>query len=123
MNPHHLRVVKATCSTTVFACLLLWGSHTASAGDKEQRMPRHAAFDSLATLIAYEDQITPPEELLPTTAEIWTVFPDGLAKQRLTSGHRDTNPRFSSDGKQIIFEREAPLTSGLLARFERWDSP
>ncbi|BCM88587.1 hypothetical protein IAD21_00420 [Abditibacteriota bacterium] len=78
----------------------------AGAADKEQRLPDSAAFNSDATFIVYTDKVTPPGELLPTNSEIWTVFSDGQGRRCLTSGHKDTHPCISPDGKQIIFERD-----------------
>lgn len=92
--------------TTWFLAVVMLSSQV-QAADYEERVPQSAAFDSMANQVVYVDQVTPPGELLPKTSEIWTVFTDGLGKLRLTSGHKDTNPLYSPDAKQILFERDS----------------
>jgi Tol biopolymer transport system component len=41
----------------------------------------------------------------PTTESIVTANPDGSSQKQLTSGHVDSDPRFSADGKFIVFNR------------------
>jgi TolB protein len=40
-----------------------------------------------------------------TTESIVTVNADGSGAKQLTSGHVDSDPRFSADGKRIVFDR------------------
>src|SRR5262245_21095998 len=37
--------------------------------------------------------------------ELWSMNPDGTGRHRLTSGARDSGPRFSPDGTRIAFFR------------------
>jgi hypothetical protein len=38
--------------------------------------------------------------------EIWDVRPNGSHLRRLTTGHRDGSPRYTRDGRRIVFVRE-----------------
>lgn len=40
------------------------------------------------------------------SVEIWSCDRDGNNVRRVTSGHKDTAPRWSPDGKQIVFTRK-----------------
>jgi Tol biopolymer transport system component len=50
------------------------------------------------------------------TDSIFTVNPDGSGIKQLTSGHTDSNPRYSADAKSIVFTRYGfPSSSGRSA--------
>lgn len=79
------------------------------AADKEQREPTQPAFSGVGARLVYVEEVTPPGEVLPATGEIWTISFDGTDARRLTHGFKDSLPRFSPDGKQIVFVRDMQL--------------
>lgn len=89
--------------------LLMLSCVETRAADKEQREPTQPAFSGVGARLVYIEQVTPPGEVLPTTGEIWTISIDGTDAKRLTQGFKDSLPRFSPDGGQIVFERDMQL--------------
>ena len=55
------------------------------------------------------EQVTKGAEAFPGSGEIWTVNVDGANARRLTSGHEDEHPRFSPDGRAIVFTRDEDI--------------
>lgn len=104
--PHVDKHLKTWALLLATILSVLLGCGPALAGDEEQRMPDYATFNKDATLITYIDVVTAAGEMLANTTEIWTVSSDGKNKRQLTKGHLDFRPRFSPDGKHIIFERD-----------------
>lgn len=89
-------------------CLLLLTACSSHGADQEKREPAQPSFDLPGHLV-YVEQVTPPGGVLPTKSEIWTISIDGTNARRLTHGFEDSLPRFSPDGKQIVFVRESQL--------------
>jgi len=82
---------------------------SANAADKEQREPKEPVFNVAATQLAYREDVTKAGEVLSSSHEIWIINRDGTGARRLTSGFKDTHPRFNPDGTRIAFTRDEDI--------------
>jgi dipeptidyl aminopeptidase/acylaminoacyl peptidase len=89
--------------------LLLSSILPAAAADKEQREPKEPVFNAAATQLAYREDVTKAGEVLSSSSEIWIINRNGTNARALTSGFKDSHPRFNPDGTLIAFTRDRDI--------------
>lgn len=97
--------MRFLCKPSPIVILLLMALPIVAA-DKETREPSEPSFSADGLRLVYVDEVAPPGEVLSETSEIWTVDVNGSNSKRLTQGFSDEHPRFSPDGRQIVFQRD-----------------
>ena len=101
----HFSTFRILCIIT----LMLWCILPAMSADKEQREPNEPAFSADGTQLVFRDDVTKAGEVLPSSSEIWIIKRDGTGARQLTSGFKDSHPRFSTDGQLVAFTRDRDI--------------
>lgn len=95
-------------SLSVWAFLALFGGSVAA--QALERRPDAPAFSPDGKQIAYSDRIyIKPGDLYPSSHELWVINTDSSGARCLTRLNKDSNPRWSPDGKRLLFERDADV--------------
>ena len=84
------------------------GLHLTEAQEKS-RTPQTPILNVDSQQVVYVDSILETGERLTLKHELWIVDSDGTNKRQLTSGPGDQHPRFSPDGRKIVFSRDNDL--------------
>lgn len=95
-------------SLSVWAFLALFGGTVAA--QALERRPDSPAFSPDGKQIAYCDRIyLKPSDIGPSSSELWVINSDSSGARCLTRLNQDSNPRWSPDGKRLLFERDADV--------------